>query len=72
MVIAALPEVNLTVFGGGNGNVLRRNWRCSGMEDELMKCATDEVPICSGQSGRNSAGIYCFGKQYGSCLIKLR
>ena len=62
VVIAALPEVNLTAFGGGNGNILRRNWRCSGTENKLVECTTDEVPTCSGQSGHNSAGIYCFGK----------
>ena len=58
--IAAVPEVNLTAFGGGSGNVLKRNWRCLGTEDKLVECTTDDVPSCG--SGHNSAAIYCFGK----------
>ena len=38
------------------------------MEDKLVECTTDEVPICGGDlQDRNSAGLYCFGRQK-SCM----
>ena len=61
----AVRELDLDVFGRGTGDLILRNWLCSGNEERLINCRTTDISSCRDVAGgvnRSVAGIYCFGK----------
>ena len=64
---AAIEERNSSHFGQGSGEILRKEWRCEGSEENLLDCPTEVKSRSTECPYNRDAGIYCFGKLKDQC-----
>ena len=66
IIIHASAAVNVTrannVFGNAaptSRGIIKKGWRCSGNEQQLLRCPQDSRPNCNHS---RDAGVFCYGE----------
>ena len=62
LIVKAVAERNVTVFGegSGSGNIVNVMWNCNGAETHLLNCSMSSPKKCNHD---RDAGVYCFGNE---------